>query len=360
MSHGTGWRRSGVSLAILCFGTSGCQLIGGFGDIAYEAGGGSDGGQSRIEAGDHGPDGASGKGPDGGREKDSASDDGMLSRDTGVSSHDSGMRSPDTGSESGACGACQLVAPAGWELVAFEESTADPCPAAFSGTDVVEPTGSGSCTCTNCSVTQNPDCESSTTMISMMWNVVGSVCDGELGYYPPSEGQCVAGMFGGGIGYMSVTAPPPVGGTCATSLSSMGPPTTAERFCVPSTCPADACAADLPAGFATCLYQAGDQACPGAAPTKHSVATSAGVSCSVCDCSVSASGCTGSMSFFSGPGCGGSPELSMTADGTCYNTSVINEGATYTYTATPLGVACNAGTSTATTTTEGPGTVCCP
>jgi hypothetical protein len=59
-------------------------------------------------------------------------------------------------------------------------------------------------------------------------------------------------------------------------------------------------------------------------------------------------------------GCAGSPYVSFNANGGCYAWTGIIDMASYTYTATPDGVSCNAGDSTATLDLTGPGTVCCP
>lgn len=316
-----------------------------------------------------GVDASGGDHTDAGRKDSGAHDTGTgTTRDSGDgadSGHPADTGSPpDAGhqAEAGCPAACALAVPSGWTLVAFESSRTDTCPPGFTDTAVVEPTSEGSCGCTDCTITTQPDCESNSTNVSSMWNLTGDTCDGTGAYYPPNEGGCVNGEFINlnGISYISIVGPGPVGGACTATATGNGPPTAAEHFCTPTSCASDACEPGLAAGFATCLYQAGTVACPSTAGTRHLVGSSASESCGGCDCTVSASGCSGIMNIYNGGVCGENLAISMAANGSCYEVSAIEDGAAYTYTATPTGVDCNAGSSTATLNLMGEGTVCCP
>src|ERR1019366_9094755 len=92
----------------------------------------------------------------------------------------------------------------------------------------------------------------------------------------------------------------------------------AERGCtysgksdMPGGCAATAqCVAKPSAPYGgPCVYQAGDLKCPSGYPTKHLYykGTVDSRDCTACTCGAPSGGsCTGSISLYSGPSCGGS------------------------------------------------------
>jgi hypothetical protein len=358
-------RLLGTSMALtaLVAALGGCPAIVGL-DGDYSAGGGggpgTDGGGSgdgvAPEDGGHhtgGKHDSGGSGSDtgGGGAGGHANDSGHPG-DTGTPPSDTGGPCPTT---------CPLVAPSGWTLVAYEASRSDSCPSGFTKTDVVEPTDGGSCNCGDCTITSAPNCYPPyPASISSMWNVTGTTCDGTGGYFLTNGGACVTDAIGN-AGYVSMTGPAPIAGACTSSASGIGPSSTEERICTPTACASDACESSLGSSFTTCLYQAGDQACPAAATNKHTAGSSAGVTCTDCNCGVTDTGCSGSVAIYdSMSSCSGSPVITLDTDGTCYAMPGGTEGDSYIYTASATGVSCNAGSSTATVDITGQGTICCP
>jgi hypothetical protein len=364
-----GYRGTAIALGALAATLSGCPAIVGL-DGNYSSGGGhgSDGSDGPLadgavsgDGGHHGGGKHDGSAGDAGGGVDTGKDDSGGSGDSSKPS-DSGHPPPTD-----ACPvACSLTAPSGWTLVAYEQSQSDSCPSGFTQTEVVEPTSAGSCTCGSCDLTAEPNCYPVYPVtITSMWNLSGgTVCDGTGGYFITNGGACVTDALGNAT-YSSFTGPGPVAGsgTCTSTASGSGPSTTAERICTPTECASDACESSLGSSFTTCLFQAGDQTCPGPL-TKHSVGSSADVSCGSCDCSVSATGCDGTMSIYdSTSSCGGSAAAIIPTNGTCTALPTALDpmgGYSYVYTATPTGVSCNAGTASATVNISGQGTVCCP
>jgi hypothetical protein len=254
---------------------------------------------------------------------------------------------------------CPVAASPGWTLVAFNTDGTPACPHDFARTTVVELKGTGSCSCGSCTVTTAPDCESG--MNTTTFNATGSTCDGVGTDYPGNNGTCNANYLGN-AGYMSITASAPKGGSCSAATSATEPPTQSEVMCTPATgCANDACEPGLGSAFQTCLYQSGTHNCPFDGMTAHLVGSSPDTSCTTCDCSVSATGCTGTLAIYaSSSNCTGTLVLTMDANGTCYEMSGVVEGDSYIYAASATGVSCSAGTSSASVTLNDPGTICCP
>jgi hypothetical protein len=343
---------SGASLIVLL---AGCPAIVGidndytFGGVPHPDGGGVDSGS--IDG--HAPDGA----PLG----DGAPHDHTTSSDSGPK--DTGLKevgpAPDVEPPDACPSSCPVTVSSGWTLVAFNAAGTTACPDDFSQAEVVEITGTASCTCGSCAVTAQPDCE--TGNVSSTWNESGgSVCDGTGGYFP-ATGVCVADAIGNAT-WVSYTGPGPTAGSCTASPTANNPSVQQEILCTPTTgCANDACEPGLGSAFQTCLYQAGDQPCPTGTTTKHSVGASVNTSCGTCGCSVSAAGCSGTMALYSNDtGCPGSPFIVVPANGTCTNLVGVQNGDSYIYTASPVGVSCAPGTATATPSLTSQGTVCCP
>jgi hypothetical protein len=335
---------------------AGCPAIAGI-DNDYTVGGapGPDGGT--VDSGSldgHAPDGA--PHPDGAPPEHTAGD--SSSSDTG--SFKEVGPAPDVHPPDACPSSCPVTESSGWTLVAFNSAGTTACPVDFSQADVVEVTGMGSCPCGSCTVSEPPDCE--TGNVSSMWNLSGgSVCDGTGGYFPANAGVCVADAIGNAT-WVSYTGPAPTGGSCTATATANNPTAQQEILCTPTTgCATDACEPGLGSAFQTCLYQAGDQTCPPGTTTKHSVGASVSTACGACGCSVSASGCSGTMALYaSDAGCPGSPFLVVPANGTCTNLVGVQNEDSYTYAASPEGVTCAPGTATASVSLSSPGTVCCP
>ena len=287
--------------------------------------------------------------------RDTSPSDTSLS-DTGPADtskpRDTGSPPPD------ACSTpCTLTAPSGWKLVAFEPSQSTACPSRFSQTDVVEPAlSTGSCSCTGCTVTTSP-CENGFVNTSFG----NGDCTADTGFsFPENNGKCVFGWF---PNCTDLSAAPvmPVAGYGTSTATGSGPSSTPELFCTPTDCPSDACEPSLGPSFNTCLYQTGNQTCPGVAPNKHLVGSSASVSCGACSTSVTATGCSGSLDIYStSSDCSGSVILTVPTDGVCAPVAPAVSGKAYIWNGSAVGLSCNAGTAPATVDVMGQGTICCP
>jgi hypothetical protein len=346
-----------IALGTVVVALSGCPAILGL-DGNYSAGGSGEAGDGSLADGAVAVDGSH----HGGGKHDSAGG-GVDTGEVDEGGSDDSSKPSDSGPLTDACPAtCPLTVPTGWTLVAYEPSRSDSCPKGFTQSDVVEPSGTGSCSCGSCSITTQPNCyPASPTDITSMWNETGDTCDASGGYFVTNGGDCVTDAIGNAA-YLSFTGPPPVAGACTSTATGSGPTTTAERVCTPPTdCPTDACESSLGMSFKTCLFQSGDQTCPSTL-TKHTVGSSADVTCSACGCSVTTTGCSGTMAIYdSTTGCTGTPVITMTTDGTCYTMPSGTNGDSYIYTASATDVSCDVGTSSPTgVTISGQGTVCCP
>jgi hypothetical protein len=326
-----------VSFAVLL---GGCPAIVGI-DNDYMTGG--------PDGGDNPPDGSG----------EATTRDAMAGIDAGDSSKNGDGNSKDVMTD--ACPrSCPITASPGWQLVAFNTEGTAACPSDFTETTFVELKGTGSCSCSSCAITTPPDCESGKNTTTYN-STGGDTCSGVGDLYPGNEGACYTNYLGN-AGYMSITAAPPKAGICSVKTTANAPPTQSEIMCAPKTgCANDACESGLGPAFQTCLYQVGTQNCPSTGMTAHLVGTKTDTSCTPCDCSVSTTGCTGSMAIYpSTTVCTGTPVLTMTANGTCYDMSAVVRGDSFIYTASATGVSCNAGTSAATVTLDEPATICCP
>jgi hypothetical protein len=273
---------------------------------------------------------------------------------------DSGVALADAGAAAAACaqGAC-LVAPPGWDLVAFGDA-AVACPSGLDSEDVVEDPKATPTTCacsdTRCTILSVPSCSSGSAP-STYDNGPAATCNlaglaTELG-----DGGCfpLSGQLGT---HASVAAPAPAGtGQCSATAAPNdgGVDYGARRIC---TGPCNGvCDPSLAGSFVACLRHAGVEPCPSAAPKQHLVGTNVNVSCGGCACSVT-SACAGTITFYSDSQC--KNELLALDSGAC----AAANGAmfkSYTWAGHAAGTACHASNpeagAVALTDTE---TICCP
>jgi len=356
----------------LTFTLAGCPIIAGINNDYTTSpidtlDGASVDGHSAND-GSKGPDGETGR--DGGHPKDGTADtrlpdgrvpDGHVGEtSTGTDSghpHDSmtGVDAkPDTFV---ACpSSCSIAETPGWTLVAFDADGSQTCPAGFTQTMVATPMGPGACKCSNCSTLTDPNCESG----EVTTTVNGTNCSLTGPSYAGNDGTCGSGEIDS-AGTSTFTAPPPEPGTgtCSAALTTTNPPVNTGVLCTSSTsCATSVCDPMFAASFKTCLYQGGDQTCPSGL-TKHAVGASVTTVCSPCSCTVSASGCAGTMSIFSSSSCSGTPVFKASTGGSCETLTGVVSGDSYTYTANATGVTCTDGSSNNTDTVNSPGTICC-
>jgi len=243
--------------------------------------------------------------------------------------------------------------PAGAKRVALIDR-AFACPPGFKATDVLEGTGGNGCTC-SCGLTGGGTCPA-TGALTTAYGDSGSCPTPGATLYPAGSGTCTALGFSGALHTsFKATPPAPYGGSCApTPTTDKSAVTRPRRLCEPlaGTCAGPICGSS----FTECIEYAG--ACPSAFPNARPVGTDAVVTCPACICSVSTT-CSGTISFFSGNGCGGSA-TKLTVDGTCVSSATDTVGS-YQYVPDPAKSVCKPSFSAAagTRTLIGQKNLCC-
>jgi hypothetical protein len=279
---------------------------------------------------------------------------------------------------------CEPSVTGGWTLVAYDATATGACPAGYgNASDVVSLTGGSqpaTCGCT-CGVNAPPSCVTGTVQLytSMQpppqcpifgagWNQTAGACVDLPTPQPskPGSGARVTPLAPqGGSCTATTTAPPPpppptAHGRVCTVQGSLGGGCTNGGVCAPS----------VSGGFAICVQQAGDVACPPGYPTKTVVGTSVQDTraCSgTCGCAANPTAtCTNAlMSFFANAGCTGH-QLDLTADDKCdtVNDQPNNNYNSWKYQAVVQNASCGNPTSTPTPTggvsLQGTHTICCP
>jgi len=252
------------------------------------------------------------------------------------------------------CGAL----PAGAKRVALVDRSVA-CPAGFDSTDIVEETGGNGCGC-SCSVTGAPICPGAGAVSSSRGDVA---CDttGPTFY---SVGSSVCSGFGTMYSmptYYSMRPPAAIGGSCgAAPTMDSAAVSRPRRICEPraGTCASPICASP----FVECIEIAGS--CPSAFPNARRIGSIATVTCPACTCTMSAVGCTGTLTLYDAD-CAGTRVASLRADGSCVLAPTGSIGTTYShfkYAPNPAPAAtCSPSYSTApgTRTVAGERNLCC-
>jgi hypothetical protein len=275
--------------------------------------------------------------------------------------------SPDTGSsgtiDSGTMGVpicspptCALPTPsAGWELVLFGTSTNDACPTGFDSTDHVESPSAGAdaCACGACTKT-GTNC--STGAIPTAYDNGGGACGIAGAQHETNGGLCRAQSGNFGVD-ARVDAPTAVPGTCSSVAAAVPAKvvTQARRLCKiqQSACTGAACAP--PGSLKACLAAPGDVACPSG--TKHLVGSGVTAVCPPCGCTIASATCGGTLSFYPGSNCSGTP-VSLNV-GVCKATGSASFVSTK-WTGTVASETCVTTPVAPTTTLTSMQTVCCP
>jgi hypothetical protein len=271
----------------------------------------------------------------------------------------------------------------GWTLVAFAPSQGTACPTGFATaapTNLVEgPDTTGACSCGACTIGTQPTCPTGPIGVdsdthAIIGNNTCGTTDAPVANNP--AGGCDTDLptnINYSLSDMKLVPPAATGGQC----SSAGTPGTLtyadmDRACVMDSaqaagCNGDECTPNLPSPYVACVFKSGDVACPGAPFTEqHVVGTAGTLTCSACDCSVSAD-CTGTMTLYTDTGCT-MGAFALKADTGCYPAAAPGSGGftgthygSYKYAGNaPATVACAAsGSSAASVTLANEQTVCC-
>jgi hypothetical protein len=258
------------------------------------------------------------------------------------------------------CAPCGFATPSGWSLVAYGIGSPT-CPAPASPDDAIEnaDAGPGACACDAgaCAITTTPTCTSGA--ISTLFDSTGAAkCDQSGTPLDASNGLCapLAATLGK---HTEIVAPAPVGGgTCSlvATPDKHGVSSTHARICRAATC--SSVCTGLPSALSACIAQAGDVACPSGFSARHTLGSDVAVTCGSCGaCSVTASGCSGTMTFYSDGMCANDAVTLVAGACTVANGAAIGS---YKWTGTPTGLACHTSAASAPSITlVGTTTVCC-
>ncbi len=253
---------------------------------------------------------------------------------------DAGVLVPEAGDP---CAPCGFLAPPGSVLVGLGPRTAA-CPDVDGSADIVDgPDASTVCSCSSasCTIGTKPSC--TPTAIATTYDMSSSTasCDQAGAAIPGNGGNCnnfESGSFGD---HAAILAPTPQGtGTCTAPATANKAAASAPkaRMCAGEACDT-LCTAGLAAGFKACAAFDGEVACPKALPDRHVVGSDFDVTCGNCGtCTVTATGCTGTATFYSDSFCNNLTKTLTT--GTCTTTNQANFGSDK-WTGTPTGLSCN-------------------
>jgi hypothetical protein len=333
-----------------------------------------------------------GSGADATSSTDATSNDAALADDAEASVAD-GSDEVDAEVDAGPCGTsgtCVPAAPAGWTgpVLVYAGAGAPPaCPATTTvalsgGNGLVAP--AATCTTCECDLPTSPAVTCSAPTLTMKTGSSLSGCSASsancgtpqtIGTTCTEVNPSCEGMYQGG----TLSAPTPSAGTCSASMQSptVTPPqwTTNVELCAstatPSTCGANAVCLEAEApssAFHTCVYHAGDVACPDSTWIGK-VTMSPGLTddrgCSSCGCDAIA--CVGGVvgNYFGDATCSAvAPPLTYSLpQSSCVDIETDQSGvAVYVKLKTPPAPSCGTptgGTPTGSAQANPPTTVCC-
>lgn len=232
------------------------------------------------------------------------------------------------------------------------------CPGGFDASDVVENPmpGAGSCACGACAFS-GTTCTSGALVSKYSSD---TTCNGTGSNLQGNGGNCFA--FNGQFisTYAAMLPPTAVPGTCSAAGVAVraNVATKDARVCSPrpGACLDALCAA--PPALAVCVAADGDVPCPTSAPNRHLVGSDVALTCAACTCTTQAT-CTGTVTFYSGADCTGTPRV-LTA-GVC---TVVNQASFQStrWAGTVAAQSCTNVTpaAAASASLTGVRTVCCP
>ena len=259
---------------------------------------------------------------------------------------------------------CLTALPAGWSVVAYEQSQ-DACPSGFGGAHD-EYSGAaiaaGACSCT-CQITTAPSCTAG--MVSTSYGVAASTCP-TPGATLSVNGSTCTPLPGPGVLALNFQGQPlaPTGGSCSATPQGNDAAVTKRgvRYC--DVLPASAesvCEGTVPSSFAACIVSAGDIACPSGSPfgNKTLVADDETLECSACStCSVEGTCTDPTVTFYSDAMCT-MEVVQLASDGTCVPSNASAKPVAAAEYAAQTNASCQASGSLASVSPQGPRTLCC-
>lgn len=246
--------------------------------------------------------------------------------------------------------------PSGWELVAYANDRNTACGTGLKTDErVTGPTaGADACSC-DCQVKTTPSCNKG-NFTSKRDSSGTAKCDDAASVTDANDGNCQR-LSATLANHRQAVPPPPSGpGTCdAPAVQHPDKVTSAQvRVCAAKT--SASCVCNPNGSFRTCVRKDGDQTCPTGYPSKHSVGTAAGVTCTACGCNVTAT-CSGTITFYSDQNC--QTAVEVIDDKSC-QTETANSFSSLKWTGTPNATCNLTSASTPTGSLASPETICCP
>lgn len=245
-----------------------------------------------------------------------------------------------------------VLAPPGWQPIAFDSNGRSSCPGDDSArADIqAQQNGNTQCTCT-CSGT---NCNGGTDIYLGTGSCPGSpTASGSLN-------QACKTITNPGTDFTNyrITGGTP-GGACTPSVPNFPAPTNGRICTSKRTCPGGACA-PKGNGFQSCIQQSGDQTCPQGFHNKWVVGDSINDSRTCAGCTCGSPSCRVQVSFWNNPNCNGNADFTASSDGGCQTTAGQQTARTFTST---LSTSCSVVTQPTlqgTRNVSGQSTVCCP
>lgn len=372
--HATSMRALVAALALcLCAGV-GCSAIVGIEDVP--SAGSDSGADGSIDMGDAGgsPDGALDASGD--VSSDASCESGVEDCSNGKDDNCDGLVDCADPSCRAAGFVCAAPPPSGWSgPVAFAAATGSTIPACSGAYGTLAASGhagpnapAASCGCACPSQASGTQCGGPTVDVYS-----GNSCNNRVESVALTANVC--GNFTNVAG--SVNAPPlapTAPGSCAATPSKSVPPLTwSNSFALCGQvgptgggCSASAqCVAAPGSSFApkSCIYQAGDVACPGAPYTQKTTFTTSQTDtrdCTACTCTPTGGSCRATITGWTGASCTGT-SVAFSTDGNCAGQAAsVVSAQSPGVTVTAASCVASGGQSTGGVTASAPVTVCCP
>ncbi len=257
-------------------------------------------------------------------------------------------------------GACGTSLPVGFGLVLYSANRNTPCTSGQVTSDLIaDPSATNnacSCGCT----TTNGDCSSGPLGFWLKPKDAGVICSTQSGLplNPSGPGCQVLNNVSGFAPFhlLDAAAPVDAGGCKLTGVASNNPVASTDvRVCVPTNCN-DAICNPLN-GQRLCAIAPGDAVCPVGFPEKHTVATSASVTCGCNGACTPSTVCTGVVTFYLDSTCT-QLDFALSSEAGCASNPTADPGS-YKYVGTPTTTCAPNGVPSSSLMLTSPQTLCC-
>ncbi len=258
-------------------------------------------------------------------------------------------------------GGCGVNLPLGFGLVLYAANRNTPCTSGQVVSDLIaDPSvASNACSC-GCTTTGKGDCSSGQLGFWLDSTGDGSVCSKPSGLIlnPPGPACQVLNNVTGFASFHSLDAAAPVdaGGCQLTGVANINQVVSTDvRVCVPTSCSDGICGPQN--GLRLCAISNGDVACPSGFGEKHTLATSASVSCGCNGTCTPSTSCAGVVTFYTDSLCA-QLDFALSSDAGCAPNPTATPGS-YKYVGTPNTTCTANGAPSSNLMVVGTRTLCC-